>query len=704
MRGIIVTTENELINKSYYQTIISENIQEHPIKILGDMYMDEMRKQRPELSSIRYAQGEVYFLNNDYEAAIHKWQYPLEKEELIPWAQKNIADAHLEMGLLDHAERFYKEVDTPSVALKSEVLLQLFSLYIQQGTLEKAVDTIKKAVKLNPDYSHVTEIAKGYFEEFKDWENAVELAVDEAVRTKSISWFKVLEGYAAQGSIVNYAPNYFHEMLVVLLHLDKSHFESLTEVMWNSYKDGGYYIQWLDVMNQLLLNHNVEQSHRWEKLPRLFNETYFELISGRYLIRDISNLVQTHLANWLKLSSLSDTLISSTAVLAWDETFPAELDATLISEAELRFEGSNPNQNGTEEGLKLFDSIKIWAKGEGLLEELTEFLKSMPEEYNAEVVSPSKIRNLLKATLEFLLEQRVELENAILEEINWNGEMLTGLQDMHQQLEDMEKEKVSVMIDSFRNIKKVLTENVMSKLPKLLRNCSELVQEDSDFSKLHVELNEEMNKRITTYMRNYILYDFKYTIQEWIENCQREFQDCQSTWNEFSEHINSQFKEDKIVLNGDYKVLEDWQRDMERISRGILQRENVNIMLRNNPSQLLLKGAGKLFGSITKNKDMLYSRYKNYIENADYTQIIGEIINPFIQQLEFFEGSIEWDINRFCSSSSEALKCLMEEVRVDIEKYNDSINMMHNQPENYRDPLTLFELKLRQYELMNRIS
>ncbi|WP_042147361.1 lipopolysaccharide assembly protein LapB [Paucisalibacillus sp. EB02] len=699
-----MTTENELINKSYYQTIISENIQEHPIKILGDMYMDEMRKQRPELSSIRYAQGEVYFLNNDYEAAIHKWQYPLEKEELIPWAQKNIADAHLEMGLLDHAERFYKEVDTPSVALKSEVLLQLFSLYIQQGTLEKAVDTIKKAVKLNPDYSHVTEIAKGYFEEFKDWENAVELAVDEAVRTKSISWFKVLEGYAAQGSIVNYAPNYFHEMLVVLLHLDKSHFESLTEVMWNSYKDGGYYIQWLDVMNQLLLNHNVEQSHRWEKLPRLFNETYFELISGRYLIRDISNLVQTHLANWLKLSSLSDTLISSTAVLAWDETFPAELDATLISEAELRFEGSNPNQNGTEEGLKLFDSIKIWAKGEGLLEELTEFLKSMPEEYNAEVVSPSKIRNLLKATLEFLLEQRVELENAILEEINWNGEMLTGLQDMHQQLEDMEKEKVSVMIDSFRNIKKVLTENVMSKLPKLLRNCSELVQEDSDFSKLHVELNEEMNKRITTYMRNYILYDFKYTIQEWIENCQREFQDCQSTWNEFSEHINSQFKEDKIVLNGDYKVLEDWQRDMERISRGILQRENVNIMLRNNPSQLLLKGAGKLFGSITKNKDMLYSRYKNYIENADYTQIIGEIINPFIQQLEFFEGSIEWDINRFCSSSSEALKCLMEEVRVDIEKYNDSINMMHNQPENYRDPLTLFELKLRQYELMNRIS
>src|SRR5699024_4526301 len=122
--GIIMTTENELINKTYYRGILDENKQGHPVKILGEMYMEVLQEPRPELSSIRFGQGEVYFLNNDYEAAIFKWQQPME-EEFIPWAQKNIADAHLEMGLLDEAEKFYKQVDTSSSALKSEVLLQL---------------------------------------------------------------------------------------------------------------------------------------------------------------------------------------------------------------------------------------------------------------------------------------------------------------------------------------------------------------------------------------------------------------------------------------------------------------------------------------------------------------------------------------------------------------------------------------------------
>src|SRR5699024_9400635 len=126
----------------------------------------------PELSSIRFGQGEVYFLKKDYEAAIFKWQQPIE-EEFIPWSQKNIPDAHLEMGLLDEAEKFSKQVDTSSSALKSEVLLQLFSLYLEQGNREKAVRTIRKAVSLNPDYSRVTELAKSYLEDIGEWEYAV---------------------------------------------------------------------------------------------------------------------------------------------------------------------------------------------------------------------------------------------------------------------------------------------------------------------------------------------------------------------------------------------------------------------------------------------------------------------------------------------------------------------------------------------------
>ena len=150
--------------------------------------------------------------------------------------------------------------------------------------------------------------------------------------------------------------------------------------------------------------------------------------------------------------------------------------------------------------------------------------------------------------------------------------------------------------------------------------------------------------------------------------------------------------------------MDDWKRDIERISRGALRFDKVNILLRNNPSQLLLKGVGKVLGSISKNKDMLHSRYKNYIENADYSEIAGEIIHSFIQQLELFEESIKWDVNRFISNPQTELHSLIEEVQVDIEKHNDSLNRLREKPEIYRDPLTLFELKLRQYELMNRIS
>lgn len=697
-----MTTENVLINKSYYQTIIDKNEKEHPIKILGEMYMEEMQGERPDLSSIRFSQGEVYFLNHDFEAAIYKWQHPLD-EEFIPWAQKNIADAHMEMGLLGDAENFYLGVQTESVILKSEVLLQLFSLYIEQDQLEKSVETIKKAVELNPDYSYVTKVAKTYFEDINDWENAVELAVNEAIRTESLSWFEVLEGYGRKGLTSKFEPNYFNELLIVLLHMDKKRFENLTEVLWSSYKQSDYYLLWLEAINDLLLDRTIEQTYKWEKLPILFKETYFDLISGRFLIRDISHLIPNHLTNWLVLSSVSDSFISSTAILSWNEVFPSELDTALTMEAEQYFGNSNANQNGRKAGIELLDSIRTWAEKEGLLERLTEYMSPMLDGVNIEAASPSEVRNLIKAAIECLLEQRVELENEILAEINWNKELLTELHDIQQQLGDMEKEKASIMANSLGNLKNKLNENIKNNLPRLLRHSSELVKEDSDFSKLHTVLNEEMNKRITHYLEKNVLHEFNHSILEWIEECEEEFQDCQHTFNEFSERINLQYNKEKVVLKGDFRVLNDWQRDMERISRGLLKHDKVNIMMRNNPSQLLLKSAGKLLGSL-KNKEMIYNRYKNYIEQADYSEITEEVVNPFMVQLELFEKSIEWDTNRFFSESMEEIQHLMEEVQTNIDKHNNAINVMHDNPENYRDPLTFFELQLRQYELMHTLS
>ncbi|QKY68687.1 lipopolysaccharide assembly protein LapB [Lentibacillus sp. CBA3610] len=698
-----MTTEMELINKTYYQTLVDDYKKKHPINVLGEMHLEEMKKERPDLSAIRYAQGEVYFLNKDYEAAIYKWGHPIE-DNLFPWAQKNIADSYFEMGLFAEAEEFYKEVETQSVSLNAEVLLQLFSLYIQQNRLENATDAIKEAVKLDPDYSDVTEVAQSFFENYEDWDNAIDLAVNEAIRTKSLSWFEVLEGYAEQGLTISYDPIYFKETLVTLLHMDKLRFESLTEQLWKKYKQNDYFIKWLEEFNQLLLTNHVEESYTWKKLPDLFKESYFELISGRFLIRDIAPLIPNHLTNWLEVSSVSDTLISSTAILAWDTIFQSDLNENLVREAQYHFEQSNATSYGRQEGKKLFESIKRWAEQEGLIDDLTEFMEPVLEEYNIDVASPSKIQSVIKTSIEFLVEKRAEVENGIMDRINWNEEVIAGIEDIDHQLKEMEKAETDVVKDSFSQIKNDFFEGIMSKLSEELQSCSEMVHEDSDFGKLHIEINDEMNRRIAGYMEYTAQHDFKNAVNEWLESCNKGLHDSQIKMNEMTESFNQQYGEEKIVLDGDSKILDDWLRDLERISRGMMHMENVNIMMRNNPAQLLLKGTGKLLGSVPTNKERLHYRYKDYIENEDYRPIIQELINPFQQQLELFERSLEWDVSKFFSTPFEELNQVSEELQGTIEKHQDSLNTMREKPEIYRDPLTLFELQLHQYELMNALS
>src|SRR5699024_2351695 len=140
------------------------------------------------------------------------------------------------------------------------------------------------------------------------------------------------------------------------------------------------------------------------------------------------------------------------------------------------------------------------------------------------------------------------------------------------------------------------------------------------------------------------------------------------------------------------------------MDRSISRLEKINFVVRNSASRLLLKGGSKLVETISKNKDKLRSKYKNYIENADFTHIVEELLAPFIQQLDLFEGSIEWDVDRFFSNHLDVLINEMEEAQLAIEKHKNSLHQMQEKPEIYRDPLTLFDLKLRQYELMNKIN
>lgn len=906
-----MTLEKQLINKTYYQTFMEGNEKVHPIRILGEMYVAEQQNEVPDLTYIRFAQGEVYFLNKDFEAAIFKWENI--SNELGPWAQKNMADAYFELDLLSTAEDYYKVIDTDSDVLKTEVLLQLFSLYIQRGKLEMAVDSIKKAVHLNPDYPDVTDIARSFFEEHQDWGNAVELVVNEAIRTETLSWFEVLQEYVEQGRTAKIEPNYFSEALVILYKVDKARFESLSAALWNSYKQNDLYFSWLKEFNHLLLNIEPGRSQTWQELSVLYKETYFELINGRHLIRDLSHLIPNHLTNWVKIAAPSHVLVSSAAVLAWSEIFPSNIDASAVSEAESLVSRSVRYPNGMEEGFRLFEAVMKWAKDKGVLmgerfewmvrelldinnnhllivgsasngkssfvntllgeellgdstsaavlfkdadeaeihaitdeevrsvsdlenfrqsaekspqtlircrmpvpflnenrlalidtpglagqskfrndafqylhladsllfvltaespltdreldmavrmreqapqlpihfllsnmdripnskeaeelvketasristyfpnakvfafstyyeresqlNELSAFIRSMMDGRTLEEERTAKILYYVKKSIKFLLEKRVEMESALIDTIKGNEEMVTKLNGAINQLGDIEEEKVKVIKKSYNSIKDDMRQGLMKKIPELLRNCSELVNEDSDFGKIHVELNEEMNKRVQEYIEETVLPDFHVAIQDWIAESEGEFKGSQAYLDEMSESFNELYGEEKMALDCDLKVLDDWRRDADRMTRGSVQLDKVNILMRFTPSQFLLKSAGKLLGAIPQNKGMLHNKYKQYIENEDYSETAELMTDKFMQQFELFEKSLERDISMLFRNPFEVLNRTVEETHDEIEKNKKSLSEMRKNPEIYRDPLTLFELKLRQYEWMTR--
>ena len=69
-----VTIEQQLIEKMFYETFMIDNAVKEPIQVLGEAYLEEQKKDIPDLSAIRFAQGELYFHFKDYESAIFKWE------------------------------------------------------------------------------------------------------------------------------------------------------------------------------------------------------------------------------------------------------------------------------------------------------------------------------------------------------------------------------------------------------------------------------------------------------------------------------------------------------------------------------------------------------------------------------------------------------------------------------------------------------
>ncbi|MCI4060687.1 hypothetical protein MMK25_34855, partial [Bacillus cereus] len=78
--------ENKFIQKVYYKTFLTEETSTPASEVLGESYINESKNEFSNISNIRFAQGEFYYKNKDFEAAIFKWEKV--NNALALWATK----------------------------------------------------------------------------------------------------------------------------------------------------------------------------------------------------------------------------------------------------------------------------------------------------------------------------------------------------------------------------------------------------------------------------------------------------------------------------------------------------------------------------------------------------------------------------------------------------------------------------------------
>ncbi|MBO1627250.1 GTP-binding protein [Bacillus arachidis] len=909
-----MTIEKQLIQKVYYETFLTEQGSVQAPQTLGEAYVNEAENEFSNIANIRFAQGEVYYHHKDFETAIFKWEKV--NNDLSLWAKKNIADAYFELGLLSIAEEIYTSIQTDDITLTMEVSLQLLSLYIEQNRLGLAFKVISEAVAFQPDYPNITAIARSFYEKQQDWNNAIDLAIHEGIRTKSLHWFEILTSYVNQGFTKQMKPKYFYEALKVLYTIDSDQFKQLISSFWKIYQDESTNLVWIQTINHLFLHIEVDSYDSWDEIVTLYQETYCELITGKYLMHELQELIPDLLTNWFSLTKAEHSLFVSAATLAWNEISPKSLDTLLVKSAETLLSSSTIyNTVELEKTANLFETIVVWAEkndvdlghsytwlvrelsdinvqqilvtgtnddsksafinsilGERILKnpsraaiafkdnaqtEITELTdltirntsnldefyemiavppKSESEQkciefklpcrflrknkfsfivtpgfdgndnkettnleylhvsdnllYILNVSSPlldeeintllyireqiptlqvhfvlntidtiltdetanktlteteSKIRVhfpnarvfpyssldenngqlsdltesitstftnrdikteriekllwFIQKTITYLLNERVQLENTLVKSIRWNKHILVKLNGFINNLTAIEKDKTRSITDSYRLTKDEIIHDLHNQIPELLQSCSDLIQEDSDFKQVHEELNAAMNERIQKHLQQMILPKFTHSIQEWIEKAHNEFIQSQSYLDEMSETFNNLYEEERMKLPCDFQLLDDWRRDVARMTNRI-NVGDVNILLRFTPTQFLLKSAGKLFGNMQKNQSMLYNKYKNYIETEDYTEVTTTISEQFFLQFELFESALERDIMMFFKEPLSILKQTVEAAHLEIEQDESTLTKLRTNPETYHDPLTLFKLQLLQYKFM----
>lgn len=692
--------DQRLISKQYYETYIKDDAGSQEIQILAEKYLSERQNDSFDMASLFFAQGELYYHLKDYEVAIFKWEKV--HNELQSWAHKNIADAYIELGRIPDAEAMYASIDTDDKTLKMEIFLQLFSMHITNEEFNAADTIIKDAVAFSPDYPDVTALARRFYEEQENWISAIDLAKEEALRTNSLEWFHVLRTYIDDGIAKNHSPRYFYESLLILSSLSRENFQQFIASLWKQYEGGDLYLEWLQMINEVFLNIQIDTQANWDTIASLFEISYQKLTEGDYPLKGIKEMMPDFFMNWLRITNPSQTLFASAATLAWNEIFPSQLNAYTVQDANDIFQHCSRDEDGFEYFTALFNNVINWAAKSKL--SIAEELKMQGYETinhptTSNIGKSKQLLDTLKKILLSIWEEHKKYENELNGSIAWNEDIVAKLEGFITNTKEMEQEKINAIAKSYSHLKEQLKKDLQENIPIILKSCREIITEESDFSRLHIELNEEMNTRVSEYLQERISHYFALDAHQWVTDSNREFVEVQTYLDEMCHSFNSLYQEEKLNLQLDFHILDDWHRDINRMTSRV-KMDEINILLRFTPSQVLLKGAGKIISPIMQNKSMLYTRYKKYIKTRSYDDVIETILNNLFVQFELFESALDRDIAMLFDKIFKSQYALVKETNKNISTSKAILQKLLTSPEIYGDPLTLFDLRLQQYELM----
>lgn len=696
--------EKHLIQKSYYEQVYMGEEDRDPVKVLGELFYEEQKTEFPDLAQIRFAQGEIYYHIQDYETAIFKWEQV--HNELEPWAKKNIADAYMELDLKETAEEIYRSISTDSETLNAETALQLFGIYISENRNEEANDTIKQLLATNRDYPNVAELAWAFFDKQKDWESAIQLSVNESMQTKSNKWFERLNHYIQKGHGTVFEPAYYIPLLTIMAEVNLPFFEKVTVHLSKMYLGDSSYLNWLTELNELILaNKNIRSGHL-DQLPALYDKAYQHLISGEFTMKEVGDIIPQVLTAWQAMADEATVYRVSTAILSWNELFPQTILEHHVELAKASIEQSTTDIYVMDEVVSLFQTLKTWAGSQDIdlsnfiSDEQLKELTQLDKEHDDLNENTDALLTLTRNSIEYIIEQQGHVESHLESEIEQSEDLFARVNGSINQLKDIEEEQIKLITEGYQKIKEEIEADLLTTVPKLIKESIKSIKDDSDFRNIHLELNTEMNDRIQSYLNNTVLAIYENSLHDWISFSESELRKSQERLQEWSEGFNEFLGEERIVLQCDFQILADWKRDADRLTTSI-QIDSENILLKRTPSQVILKSAGKLLGVLPKNNAVLAKSYRNFIENESFFETAASIAKKFFRPFELLENSIARDIQIFFRNPHYKLKEIVKELEEKIEWTKQQLDKMKTDPESFQDPLIFAKAKLRQYEWMN---